>query len=196
MTVMGGLEATTDEVLVKGVTFRSILAAAGELRGPAFVERVRASVPGKAGDAIRFGGVISSGWYPIGWFRSLYGTVVDLAGDRDFAREVGRASTRLDAGNVLRLVFRVFTIPMLLGQAGRIFKMYYQGCDMALDNVAPGHVIVRWSRCRGFDRNVWLDQLGTAEELFALHGGRNLEIAVIAGGSDGDSTMSIEGKWR
>lgn len=191
----GALEVATG-VRVKGTAFRSVLAAAGDLRGPEFVEQVKAKIPGAAGDAIRLGGVVSSGWYPVAWFAALYGTIVRLSGEKDFAREVGRASTRRDAGSVLRVFFRVLTIPMLLGQAGRVFKMFFEGCDARIEIVSSKHVIVRWSGCHGFDRNVWLDQLGTCEELFALHGGRDLSIEVIAGGNDGDSTMVMEGKWR
>jgi len=106
------------------------------------------------------------------------------------------SSTRRDAGTVLRVFFRVLTIPILLGQAGRVFKMFFEGCDAGIEILEPKHVIVRWSGCHGFDRNLWLDQLGSCEELFALHGGRELSLKVISGGNDGDTTMAMEAQWR
>jgi hypothetical protein len=180
---------------VKGLAFHSILRAMTETRGAAFTERVRQRVAGEAGDAIRDGVVVANGWYPTSWYRALYAAAVEESGDPQFAQECGRVSVRYDVTIVHRLLFRVLSPETLVRQGARLFKMYFSPAELDVIPKGDKLFIIRCHECAGFDRNLWLDQLGGTEELVRYCGGEGAKLRVLSGGQDHDTSMEIECRY-
>lgn len=184
------------EIRAKGLTFLSVVGALEEMRGPLFARAVVQRMPGEAGEALRANTVLAASWYPISWYRELHRAAVEESGDLGFPREVGKVSTRRDVKGVHRLLFRVMSTELLMKQGPRFFKMFFDPTDVKILQIGAGMARTRYERCVGFDRNLWLEQLGGCEELLTLAGARHPRVRVVSGGQNGDSFMELESSWR
>ena len=141
------------EARTKGMNFRAFLGSLARIRSKDAVEATLDAAPKEVRDAIRFGQIIASGWYPVGWYRELY-----LAAQRalnlgiELPREVGRDSTTHDFNSVFRLALRLVSVETAFGQAHRIVMLYYDGGSVETLGVRPGvgswphrHSIPRWA---------------------------------------------------
>jgi len=184
------------EARTKGMNFRAFLGSLARIRSKDAVEATLDAAPKEVRDAIRFGQIIASGWYPVGWYRELY-----LAAQRalnlgiELPREVGRDSTTHDFNSVFRLALRLVSVETAFGQAHRIVMLYYDGGSVETLGVRPGVGRLRFSRWIGFDRNIWEDLGSSAEAIASLCGGKNVRKYVIAGGQDGSEDLELELRW-
>jgi hypothetical protein len=184
------------EMRVKGQNFHSVLWALAELRGQAFRDEVLSSVTSEAGEALRYGTLLSSNLYPVGWYRELFRAAVALASETpNFAREVGKISAARDVKGVYRIVFRALSTETLVKQSPRLFKLFYEGGQVDVQEVRSGFARVRYSECRGFDRNVWLDLVGGSEGVLTAAGARDLRVRIEAGGGDGHDHLQATVTW-
>lgn len=162
-------------VLIKGVAFEGVLQAFEDVRGPAFLQSVKEALPKAVHDAVKFGGINSTGWYPIEWYRDLYGTGVTLSKQPDFAKEIGRVSLEREMRGIYRAMLRVLTIEFLVKRGAGLFAQYFQGATATAKITGEKVGEVTFSGCFGFDRNVWLDQEGSLERLLTLAGAKSAE---------------------
>jgi hypothetical protein len=184
------------EIQAKGLTFASVLGALDDLRGPAFRQRVLDALPEESGSALKLGSVIASGWYPIRWYRELFKAALSESGDLDFAREIGRASVRREIKGVHRLLFKVISVDTLQQHGARFFKAYFHPTTVTTERVGPGVGRTRYSKCVGFDKNLWHEQLGCIEELLVQSGVKLPRIRIVAGGGEDDGFAEFETRWR
>lgn len=186
----------TAEIETRGTTFLSVQGALADLKGQVFVDRVIDAMPKDGKEALRYGSVIATGWYPIRWYRELFTAAVELSGDVWFPRAIGRASIRREIRGVHRLIFRVVTVEMLQKQGARFFQSYFRPTECTLELAAARHGITRYAGCVGFDRNLWLEQLGCIEELLVQARVELPRVRILNGGGDGDAHCEVETRWR
>lgn len=184
------------EIEVKGNTFFSVLTAIETLRGAAFREAAIARLPTDSGDALRFGGLISAGWYPVRWYRELHAAIIEEADDPNVPREIGRASIRVEMHGVHRLLLRVISVQTMQTQAARFFGSYFRPGNVAVERLGEGTSRTSFGPCPGFDRAIWLEQLGCMEELLAQAGHPKGRVRLVSGGGDGDRDAVFESSWR
>lgn len=185
------------ELEIKGQAFHSVLLAFDELRGPTFVSAVKAGIGGAFGEALSFGTLLPSNWYPIAWYRELFAVGSKLAPDIfNLGREAGRLSGEREIRGIYKVVFRALSTETIALQAPRFFKLFYNGGGK-VEVLESGKTFarVRYSECWGFDRNVWQDLLGGAEAIFTATGARSLRLRVEEGGGDGDAHMLASIRW-
>ncbi len=176
--------------------FDAVLFAAEALKGAEFVTRARLAVPDEAGEALRFGGVVASGWYPVGWYRQLFGALVALAGDERFAFEVGRVSTARDISTIHRVLFRMLSAETLLKQSGKVLAQYFRGARVTVDASSPRSVRMRYADFYGFDRLLWSDLRGSAEEMLKHTGAKAIWSRYVEGGAGAEPSAVLEAGWQ
>ena len=184
------------ETQVKGSSFLSVLGAAEDLHGADFGLALRTAVPGEAGEALLYGTVIASGWYPISWYRALLAAAVKVSGDLNFPRVLGRGSIRRDVTGIYRVFFKLLSIDTLVRQSPRFFRMCFTPGEVKIELMDEGRARSRYQGCAGFDQNLWLEQLGCVEELLKLGGAHVVRVKVLAGGGENDDYMEIECSWH
>jgi hypothetical protein len=184
-----------EEIQAKGLAFVSVLGAIEELRSRAFRDRVLEAMPEESRAALRYGSVIASGWYPIGWYRELFGAAVALAQDSGFSRELGRTSIRREITGVHRLLFKVVSVETLQKHSARLFRSYFQPGEVRVERFGPGLGRTYWRGCDGFDKNLWMEQVGCVEELLVQSGVKLPRVRVLNGGDNADNYMELETRW-
>ncbi|MFO0564746.1 MAG: hypothetical protein U0263_03740 [Polyangiaceae bacterium] len=153
-------------------------------------------MPTESGQALRYGEVIASGWYPVGWYRELFGASVEVSGNIHIAREIGRASIRREINGVHRMLFRILSVETLQKQGARFFQSYFRPTEVRVTRVGDRQALIHYSNCHGFDRNLWLEQVGCIEELLTQAGTELPRVRILAGGGDGDERCEVETRWR
>lgn len=184
------------EIEVKGTVFDAVLFAAESSKGADFVRRVRDAIPGEAGEALRFGGVVASGWYPVAWYRQMYGAIVAIGGSDRLAVELGHVSTARDITTIHRVLFRVLSVELLLKQSGKVLAQYFRGARITVTSSAPRSVRLAYSDFHGFDRILWLDLLGSAEEMLLQTGAKAVWSRYVEGGTDASPNAVLEAGWQ
>jgi hypothetical protein len=185
------------EIEAKGQSFYSVLAAFEELRGPALVSAVKQKVDGEFGEALRYGSLLPSGWYPVAWYRELFRTGAALAPDvLNMGREAGRLSGAREIRGIYKVVFRALSTETIALQAPRLFKLFYNGGKVEVLESNKKFARVQYRECYGFDRFLWQDLLGGAESIFAATGAKDLRIRIEDGGGNGDHHMLTTAAWE
>jgi hypothetical protein len=169
----------SEELRIKGQAIRSFMGAVRAHWGEQVAERITASLSEEVQTALRYGGVVASGWYPIAWYRELHAALQEATGEGIAAsRRVGAEGTRRDLGTVHRFVVRLFSPRTLLGQCQRIFRMYYDG-GIIEDELRGGNQgIIRFSECHGFDEAVFADVIGGMFAILEECGGNAVQCSV------------------
>jgi hypothetical protein len=189
--------ASSKVPMAKGTCWRSLFSALSELHGPDSVDRVAAELPPDLAARIRSKDLLTSQWYPLGWFSTTYATARRvLGGGPSFARDVGRVSTIHDLQGVYK-VFLLFVSPQyFLSKAPLMFSSYYSVGRMMVVDPERGSVRARWEGCVGFDRNLWEDLLGVADGALTAAGAKGVGVELISGGRDGDTGCEMRATWR
>ena len=187
-----GILPALQEVRVKGSTLLGVLTGVREVCGARTGPMVGA-LRGELGESVRTKSLVAAGWYPIAWHRELVAMVVANGGQVEL-REVIRTSTRHSMSSIHRLIVKVFSPDTLLRQSSRLFSSFFEA-ELLTHVQGPRQVRVEWRECYGFDRNVWQAQVITVDELVAMTGSKVKSRTVTAGGSDGDSAMSLDLHW-
>ena len=181
---------------VKGVTLRSAMRALEHLRGKALCEAATKAMPGEVGDALRYGTILASRWYPISFYRDLHSGIVSATNEGDrIIRELEREAARGDMTGVYSIAFKLLSPQTLISLSSRLFSTYYDtGSVQALD-ARKGYVRMRWSGCTGFSRTIWVGIFASCEMMLELAGGKNVRMHVRAGGGQDDDFAEAEAYW-
>lgn len=183
----------TDEPKVKGVAFRSALAALDALHGEATTERAYAALAPSDAETIRYR-IVQTGWYPISLYRALWAAIVAVCPRGiDDARALGAWSIRRDATGVYRFFFKVLSPETILAIGGRFFGQYYDTGKLEVTDQGHGRARVVYTGCKGFDRAIWEEVTGSSEEMIRLGGAKNVRVTVEKSSSDLSArTLRIE----
>ncbi len=148
-------------------------------------------------DAIRYKQIVVSGWYPISWYCELLGALAKASEQppEQFVRVLGRNAAKQDISGVYRALLKLLKPSTILSLFGRLFNTYYSAGQLLVDDEGPTRLRLRLTGCTGFDRNMYLEILGSGEQLMEMAGGRNVRGRIVAGGQDGSSHAVLEGNW-
>lgn len=180
----------------KGINFTMLLLALERIYGIEAANKVRAAIPGDAGKALRYGGLVVGGWYPIEWYQQLWTAVSsELHVDQEQAREIGAIAAQLSVHRVYRMFARLASPNMLLSIASLAFKSYYDTGELRVRMEAPRVLIAEWSGCVGFNDLLWYDSIGGASFFLASTGVAQPKVSLLSGGGNEDWAV-MRGTWR
>jgi hypothetical protein len=181
---------------VKGVTLRSAMRALEHLRGKAVCEAATKAMPTQLAEALRYGTIIASHWYPLGWYRDLQSGIVSATNEGErIIREVEREAARSDMTGVYRVAFKLLSPQKLINLSSRLFSTYYDTGNVETLESRKGYVRIRWSGCTGFSRNIWVGIFASCEMLLELAGAKNIRMHVCSGGGPEDDFAEAEAYW-
>lgn len=187
----------SSETRIKGQAFRGLLSALEVLRGAESVRAVLADMPGEAGEALRSGKVIASGWYPSPWYAELHAAIHrTLRVGPEFSRTLSMAATKADINSVYRFVMRLLSPTTLLAQMPRVWSLYVQGPDIEMTDRRENAVRFKVVGMHGYNRGCWEDLVGGAMALLEVIGARDVRARVVSGGRDGDDDAEIDVFWQ
>lgn len=179
---------------MKGLAFRSAMRAVATLRGEDAVVEARGHMPAEVADALRLGTIVATGWYPIAWYREMFGGIV-RATSADLPRQVGAEAIRADLASVHKALLRLLSPQTVYSLSNRMFTNYYDTGTVTTLETRPGFLHGRASGCAGWDRNMWQELVGATERILEIAGARHVRIRVVRGGGDGDELCEIEARW-
>ncbi|MEO9141715.1 MAG: hypothetical protein ABI332_05545 [Polyangiaceae bacterium] len=89
------------ETKLKGVNFRSFMKAFRVLRGEEAVERMLADLPSEVSRALRYGGIVAGGWYPVAWYRLMHASAQHVTNSgQELVRAIGLEACGAEAVRV------------------------------------------------------------------------------------------------
>ncbi len=172
------------EPRVKGVSFKSVMAVYTELKGAPALDAALASLTAEQAEELRYR-VVATHWYPIPLYRALLGAIVDTSGGgAELVKTIGYRSTQRDMTGVHRFAFKLLSPTMVLAVTNRLFGTYYDTGTAETVESRPGFARARFQGCRGFDRWMWTELLGSTEVLFELAGAQHVRPRWVKGGDD------------
>jgi hypothetical protein len=180
---------------IKGLSLRNFPIVLASLRGDDVVAQVLGSVSPKLRDGLQSGGILASGWYPVGWKRELHAAACKVTGEPGLARVMGAEMTKRDLQGVYRAFLRVVSPRFVLSLGSRIFSSYFRPGSMRVMESRSGFVRVAFGDCGGFDENIWRDVFGGCEATLEVAGGQFVRLHVESGGLDGDTQATVVAWW-
>jgi hypothetical protein len=184
------------ELQAKGLNFRGFLRALEKLHDADTAHRVIEAVAlPEARDALRYGRIIPTGWYPVSWHRSLHGAAQTVThGGRDLARRIGYEGTRDDLGGVYKLIAGLLAPQTLVRLGNKLWSSYWQGGAVDTVEHGAGHVRSSFRECHGFDRNIWEDISGSCLAVLETAGAKDVRMRIVDGGEGANAV--IEARWQ
>lgn len=167
------------------------------LRGAEALRAAIAEAKGPAGDALRAGSIVSSGWYPAEWYVELHAAIHrSLKVGPEFSRALSKQATKADINSVYRFVLRFISPSTLLAQMPRVWGLYVQGATIELADRRDNAVRFLMLGLHGYSRAAWEDLAGGAEAVLECAGARDVRARITSGGKDGDVNAEIEVFWQ
>ena len=187
---------TVGAVRAKGIAFWSFLTSLERLRGTDDRQATLAELPREIAQALRIGEVVATGWYPIDWYRELHAAMNRACRQEgfDLSQRIGRDSALADFRGIYRLLLRVVSSEMLVSQAPRLFRLYFQGGDVAMAETGKGLGVVEFNGWDGFDRAMWSDVTGGIEGVLLARRAIHVRHRVLRGGGE-EGHFKIEYRW-
>lgn len=197
-TRSSGQQPATGHPDVKGLAFRSVLNAIEALHGAECLERTLRNCPAELNEALRYQRVIASGWFPIEWYRGLLSAFTEaVGGDPEAAvRQIGRRALEQDMNTVNRALLRLLSPDTALSAGSRIFKQFYSKGSLRVESIEKGYLRLHLTGCVGFDRNMYVEILGSTERLSELSGAKNTRGRIVGGGRNGSDYATIDVWWE
>ena len=184
------------DVRAKGITFSSLLTSLARLRGQDAVQATLQALPPEIETALRLGEIVTTGWYPIEWYRALHAAASRACAEPgvELSKRLGRESTVAQFRGIHRLLLRVISSELLVSQAPKIFRMYFEGGEVGIVDVGTGTGIIEFSGWHGFDRLLWGDVMGGLEGFLIARRAVDVRHRVIRGGGS-DGSLKVEYRW-
>lgn len=183
------------EIEIKGVAIRTFFEVLRERSGPGIERELRRDLPPVHRDALH-DPVLAATWYPIGIYRELH-----LAAQRalkaggELSRQIGRDGVSRDFQGVYRLLAGALQPHWLISWAPRMYGRYFRGGTLDVLEARKGYARGEWRGCVGFDKNLWLDMIGSCEASLEACGATHVRHRLVDGGGDGDTHATVEFRW-
>jgi len=159
------------DVRSKGTNFHGLLSALQRKHGPDVRARVLAAIPGEGGEALRLGGVVTGGWYPVAWHDALLAaTESTLAGRRFAIRELTYDAVKNDFQTLFKIVSLIASPSFALTNATKVMARYYDGGKVTIVESREQLVQMRFDDYHGFTPRLWEDVYGGLEAVMDLLG--------------------------
>lgn len=180
---------------VKGTNFLTFLKTLERMHGNDARVGTLERVEGEAGELLRAGALLSSGWYPASWYAALHAAAQRATGLGDeLSYEVAREGVKEDFRGIYRILTFVLTPQSLLRRAPRVFRTYFRGGGMEVE-AGEGSAAVEL-RCEGFGETLWRDLEGGCVGVLEACGAQDVKCVREAGGGDGDDHLRLAFRWR
>lgn len=179
------------------MAFRTVLWSLEKLSG---AQRVAATLdrmksPGK--EALRYGEVVASGWYPVEWYAELLQSIVDSSnGSADVIRSIAVLAIDRDISGVYRFLVERLNPATVAALVCKLFPRYYTTGNIRVEPDGAKHFRVYMTECVGFTELMWQEIYASGKHLVARSGARNPKHYVLEGGKDGDPHMVIDARWE
>jgi hypothetical protein len=180
--------------MIKGLAFASVVSAVRALRGDAGVEALLAVLPSGIAQRIRQGEFLVAGWYPVASYCQLLAGVRQLGGEA-LLREIGATGMRADLTSIHRLVLKLLSASTLISVSQRMFPRYFTLGKIELLSKDERSMRVRYFECKGWSRDMWVEQFSGAETFLQLAGLKAVSVRPLLGGREGDTEAVIEARW-
>jgi hypothetical protein len=182
--------------LSKGVNFQTFLRSIEEEFGPAAKLDVCAASSGELGKLLRYGGLVSSGWYPVALYCELQALAQQvLQRGSELARRIGYVNLKRDLSGPYRVLVFLLKPETIISGTPRMMQHYWRGGRVEVTEARDGMAAAHFRGWHGFDRNVWLDVIGAAEAAIEVAGGESVRSRVVSGGRDGHAELDLELRW-
>ncbi|WP_437310177.1 hypothetical protein [Sorangium sp. So ce388] len=186
----------TDEPRVKGVAFRSAYVSFGKLRGEPVQKLSLDEMCEPLRHGLRYGSIVSTGWYPIAWYKDLFQAIRRTSGEgKDLIHQIGRQCTRDDMSGIYKVIAALISPSALFSLGQRVFANYYSVGRVQVLQSRRGFTRARWIGCPGFDENMWTEVIGSCEQLLEIGGASHVRQRIIAGGGDHDEHLELTAHW-
>ncbi|WP_437677044.1 hypothetical protein [Sorangium sp. So ce131] len=186
----------TDEPKVKGLAFRSVYGSLGKLRGERLQKLSLDEMSEPVRDGMRYGSIVSTGWYPIAWYKDLFQAIRRASGEgRELIHQIGRQCTRDDMSGIYKVLAALISPSALFSLGQRVFSTYYSVGRVQVIQSRRGFTHARWSGCYGFDESMWTEVIGSCEQLLELGGASHVRLRIIAGGGDYADGLELTAHW-
>jgi hypothetical protein len=180
----------------KGLQFRSFLRALERLRGEGAVSSTLALLPPDLADALRLHTIVTSGWYPLTWYRSMHAATLMATGEGlELTRAISRNAVQDDFRGVYRLIPMALSPQGIFRRAPLVAKLYYDTGTIHVTEAKPGVARGDFIGFRGFDEMLWADIIAGVLGVLELCGAKDLRDEVVSGGKDSPD-MVLEVRWR
>jgi hypothetical protein len=184
------------EPMVKGLAFHTVLGQLRRLRGDDVADRAMAALRDDVRDAVVRGAIVTTGWYPISWYRELWRAIDASAGEgHALVRLIGRESLYSDISTIYRPLLRLLSPERIVSMGAKYFNRIYDTGSFRVLSREDNRMSVRFERCRGFDRNMWIEVVGSIEAFITLSGLPSPSVHVVAGGGDTDDWADMTARW-
>lgn len=184
------MRPSVGDVRSKGTNIQGILATLARVHGEEARGRALAAIPGEAGEALRLGGVVSSGWYPVAWHDLTLRAIEEaMPGKRRIVRELAYASVKNDFQTLFKVVSLVASPSFALTNATKVMARYYDGGRVSVPEAREGLIRFRFEDYFGFTPRVWedvhgglegiVDLMGVVREPFEVHGAQGPKAEIV-----------------
>lgn len=185
------------EVCSKGSNFIGLLRALEALEGAEAKNRVLAALPASVAEPIKFGQIVSVGWYPVEWYATLHATV-DRCLHRGplLARRMSQHSTKADVNSIHRFIASMLSVKTVFGQTHRLMGLYWKGGSIERLEITAGRARMRFENWRGFNEFIWEDIMGGIEAILDTCGAKNGRVRPAGKAPTSDTeTLEMEVRW-
>lgn len=184
------------ELQCKGIMLRNRVAMIEELFGPPRMEAIAARLQTALADGLRYGTVLSGGWYPLAWLRDLHDAARDELGrGPELARELGYRGAMKNLRTVHRIFLSIMSPAGVLERSQRLFNAYFDGGVFEVASSTPRSALARLHECWGFDRNVFEAVAGTSQAALELCRASDIAVELELDPRD-SSAATIRATWR
>jgi hypothetical protein len=184
------------EILARGSNFRGLLRVLERRHGRERVDEIFALLSSDLRDSLRYGHIITVGWYPVSWYAALYAGVGQvLGGLPQSAMALSFDSTREDFSTIHRVAISLISADTLVSHANRLLAFYWKGGDVKSLGAGKGYAEVRFTGWHGFNAALWYDLLGGINGVLSSCRASGIEWRIESGGSDRSSFMTVQYSW-
>jgi hypothetical protein len=183
------------EIEIKGVAIRTFFEVMRDRIGPHVERALRQELPEAQRNALHEP-VLASSWYPIAIYRELH-----LAAQRmlktghELSRQIGRDGVSRDFQGIYKMLAGAISPHWLMSWGPRMYTRYFRGGSLEVPEARSGFGRAEWRNCAGFDRNLWLDMIGSVEATLEACRATHVRYRLLEGGGDGDTHAIVEFRW-
>jgi hypothetical protein len=158
-------------------------------------KRTLEEMVGEGAAAMRYSGIVSSGWYPVEWFCELLRAADEaVPSENHLARRLGEESTRRDLGGVYASLMRLLGPQHAFRHAERVLNAYMRGARLLTEQHSRSRVMLR-VQVPGLDQRAWQYVLGSMSVVAWSAVGPSAVLRIVDGGLNHMDAMAVDVKW-
>jgi hypothetical protein len=143
------------EIEIKGHAFRTYLEVVGDIWGVTAKKQLLLGLASDFRETLQRGLLLSSGWYPVAWYRQLYDVLLSqLPNEKDLPSRIGEATVRKDIAGMYSFILKLTSPTLIARHLDRIIGSYVRGGEASMvvtDNIAVGEL----SGWHGMNHPLW-----------------------------------------